>query len=335
MRRKATGGRVLGPYQQPNGWRVVVIDRGGARAARVCETEAQAFALAAELRGQLEKASITMSEALDAYHDHQVVDRGNKPRSATTTSQRLRAMLPVDLEAWELTPARAQELYDDLRASGVEVDTHRNTLGQARTFGKWLVKRGYAAANPFAEIEGVGRRRQGKPQLRQDEARALLGVALAEADGGDRAALAVALALLTGLRAGEVCELQARDIDDNGRLLWVVDSKTAAGRRRLELPELLAERMREVRGAGRVFPGNRYWLHYHTVRLCDLAEVPRVTPHGLRGTHATLATDAGAVSHLVAASLGHASSAVTERHYTEAGAVERSRSKRAALRLVP
>jgi integrase/recombinase XerC len=54
------------------------------------------------------------------------------------------------------------------------------------------------------------------------------------------------------------------------------------------------------------------WAREQVTRMCKLAGVPRVTPHGLRGTNATLATEAGAASHLVAAQLGHASTAITE-----------------------
>lgn len=59
------------------------------------------------------------------------------------------------------------------------------------------------------------------------------------------------------------------------------------------------------------------WVH----RLCKVAGVTDVGPHALRGTHASLATRAGATSQLVGGSLKHASSAVTHRHYTKAEAV--------------
>jgi integrase len=53
-----------------------------------------------------------------------------------------------------------------------------------------------------------------------------------------------------------------------------------------------------------------------------------VTPHGLRGTHATLATSAGASGELVAATLGHASSKVTEKHYIAPGTAEQAKQRR-------
>lgn len=49
--------------------------------------------------------------------------------------------------------------------------------------------------------------------------------------------------------------------------------------------------------------------------------VPQVCPHSLRGLNATLALEAGATSHHVAAALGHASFATTARHYADASTI--------------
>jgi integrase len=47
------------------------------------------------------------------------------------------------------------------------------------------------------------------------------------------------LALVIGMRANEIVSRVVRDLDDDGKLLWIPDSKTEAGRRRLQVPELL------------------------------------------------------------------------------------------------
>jgi integrase len=52
-------------------------------------------------------------------------------------------------------------------------------------------------------------------------------------------------------------------------------------------------------------------------KLVEEAGVPVVCSHSLRGLHATLATAAGATSHVVASALGHSSPAVTHAHYIE------------------
>ena len=62
---------------------------------------------------------------------------------------------------------------------------------------------------------------------------------------------------------------------------------------------------------------SRYWVLRYVQRLCRAAGVPTVPAHGLRGTQATLAVDAGSTSHLVVAALGHESFTTTARHYAK------------------
>ena len=56
-------------------------------------------------------------------------------------------------------------------------------------------------------------------------------------------------------------------------------------------------------------------------RICRLAKTPIVSPHGLRGTHATLAVQARVTGDAVARALGHESFAVTAGHYAKPEAV--------------
>lgn len=46
-------------------------------------------------------------------------------------------------------------------------------------------------------------------------------------------------AFLLGLRASEVTDRVVRDLDDEGRLLWIEFGKTRRSRRTLEVPALL------------------------------------------------------------------------------------------------
>jgi len=56
-------------------------------------------------------------------------------------------------------------------------------------------------------------------------------------------------------------------------------------------------------------------------RVCVAAKVPVVCPHGLRGTHASVATAAGMSPDVVAGALGHEDSRTTLRHYADGQAV--------------
>lgn len=56
--------------------------------------------------------------------------------------------------------------------------------------------------------------------------------------------------------------------------------------------------------------------------------MPIVCPHALRGGWATIAYGSGALSHAVAAALGHASPKITEAHYAKPEAVQDAKQAR-------
>jgi integrase len=66
----------------------------------------------------------------------------------------------------------------------------------------------------------------------------------------------------------------------------------------------------------------RDWPRKNVKRICGLAGVAKVTAHGMRGTHATLAVDAGATGRVVAGALGHGSETVTFGSYVAPGTKE-------------
>ena len=306
-------------------WRVIVRRPGGGTTSRTYATEAQAEKVADEFRRQLELGDLSVEEAIEEYRQW-LIEKGNKPSSIATTMHRLRPLESVGLVA-NLKRRSIEKLLTG------SVDTRKNTLGQWRTFFRWCKQKGYLRRDPSEGVEVVGRRRRGKEQLTVDEARNLAAYCghVASTDDG---AMATLLALVLGLRASEVVGIRARDLDDGGSVVVVRGTKTASAWRRVVLPELLAEPMRLRRGLVEV--GNpallnlsRHGVLYHVKRLCREAGVPEVTAHGLRGTHATLATEAGITGPMVAAALGHANEGVTQRHYIADGTTEQAQRQRA------
>jgi hypothetical protein len=63
--------------------------------------------------------------------------------------------------------------------------------------------------------------------------------------------------------------------------------------------------------------------------MCQLAEVPRVTPHGLRGTQSAIATAEGGSAQLVAAGLGHANPTITAAAYIDKEVASDAQARRA------
>jgi integrase len=167
-----------------------------------------------------------------------------------------------------------------------------------------------------------------------DEARRWIATAIALADAGDVGAVAAMLALLLRMRAGEIVSRVVRDLDDDGRLLWIPDSKTEAGKRTLRIPDLLRPYLQllaaDQRPDALLFGKHwRDWIRKSVGRVCELANVPVVCAHSMRGLHSTLAMDAGITGQVVAASLGHESVSTTVQSYAKPEAVASARQRRA------
>ena len=336
MGRKRLGERFLGPYRSGDEWRVAHYGADGSRqdACFPTEREARLFKEAGE-RELVSVSSIT--EAIKEYGQH-LADKGNKPVSVEAITRRVTLFLePFDSLA-SLSPKRCEARYKSLRDARkpkkdtplYAVATHRQFLGDTKAFLAWAVKMGWLRANPLAEVRGVGRKKKGKPQLRVDEARAWEALAFAWAGAGREGGLAALLAFYLGLRASEVVKLQVRDLDDDGRLLWITDTKTEAGRRKLVVPErlrpLLKAKAEGKKPVDRLFTcRTRQWLWKQVRKLCDTAGVPKIPTHGLRGTAASIATEAGEIGTLIAASLGHVSYATTLDAYARPDAVAAAR----------
>lgn len=146
--------------------------------------------------------------------------------------------------------------------------------------------------------------------------------------------MAAMMCLLMGMRCSEVVSRIVRDLDDEGRLLWIPDSKTMAGRRKLQVPGYLQPylvglaRGREPTAA--LFGEHwRDWPRRWVQRICKAAGVPKVTAHAMRGLHGTLAVDSGITSHAVAAALGHDSFRTTAESYAQRDAVAGAQQMRA------
>lgn len=135
------------------------------------------------------------------------------------------------------------------------------------------------------------------------------------------------------------------DLDEDnaeGDLLWIPCSKTPAGRRTLEVPEVLRPYLlacckdkapdryifeAELRDGVSV-PHWRDWILGNVHRVCDKASVPRVTAHALRGLLATITAERGLAGHLIAATLGHEDERTTMTAYAAPGAAKAGVNRR-------
>jgi len=145
--------------------------------------------------------------------------------------------------------------------------------------------------------------------------------------------------LLMGLRQSEVRKRRVRDLDLDGTVLRIEQGKTKKSNRVVAVPEVLRELLLELAEDRHplevLFAGadggehTKAWLYFAVRRVCDAAQVPRVCPHGLRGTHSTIGTHAGVAVQVVADALGHEDLRTTLRHYVAGGAAEAAQAERA------
>ena len=290
---------------------------------------------------------VTVGEAIKEYRGHQGL-KGNKPDSIDNTTTKLRRFFAPVLRSpiVRMTRTRVAGLYEDLRTvpssrtgKPLAADSHRNILAESKTFLAWCVERRWLGGNPLTSAKGVGRRRHGKPQLRIDEGRKLRDVCHRLAMAGEDGPIAVLMGMLMGMRAGEIVSRTVRDLDDGGRLLWIPDSKTDAGRRAIEVPDELRPYLQRrtmnkphdalIFSAKRGGKHWRDWVAEETRRLCKLAGVPIVCAHSLRGFMATVAVQAGGASHLVVATLGHVDISTTLQSYALPGSAQVATQRRA------
>lgn len=331
---KKSAPRILGPYFEKDGHRLIVIDNGCRKSLKFSTVE-QAQKIRQELLGEIKKrAGCTIGEALSEYEQALISEHGRLAYTARDECSRLATMLPSDESLQALTIERATELYratsQRLSRNGrpLSADSLYFLLKTAKRFAAWCIDRGHLSINPFAKLRRVGRATTGKTQLTADEARRFLDTALRLADTGDPRAVAVALQLSLGLRSSEVLGRRVRDVDEGGAVLLIDHGKTKNARRRPEIPGFLRPALRRL-AAERpadafLFGADRHgkqratgFLIRQVHRICALAGVTKVCAHSLRGLHATLALRQGASPQAVAAALGHGSFAVTARHYAE------------------
>lgn len=348
--------RFHGPYKHGARWRVILVRADGSRRRRTFATRGAAETYLEAARGEAQGGR-TVSAAVEAFIAYKTA-LGLASSSIDSLEDRLRLMLgPVWVRPLRALASRGDELYASAQAypkghrregKTRAADTHQNALSIAKEFGAWCShkKRRWLRANPFADVEPVGRRVVGadKPRLTVDESRRLQSYCHERA-AIDTGAIITLGYLLLGERASELVGCDVRHVDDGGRILWVPGTKSDAARRRLLVPPelgpylvaLAADRPGDaplfVSDASRRWPAGRRWTrhmaNYHVRRIVKAAGLPEHAPQALRRTQATLAEEAGETALAVAHHLGHAiaaAPAVTHRSY-----VGREAAKQAAI----
>jgi integrase len=305
----------------------------------------------AEKRAQ-DRDSMTVCQLCRAYlqaaDNGLILGKGKRPKKASTLyidrGRIERHILPLlgNRRVRDLTTPDIVRFMHDVAAGKTAVDLKTGFRGRAiveggagtasRTVGllggilSFAVSEGIIPTNP---VRGVKRRADDRREIRltADQYRALGSVlAAVESEGENPSAVrAIRLLALTGCRRGEIEQLQWDEVDLPGRCLRLADSKEGKSIRPLgrDAARLLAKLPKDSRY---ILPGNapdkpfvglpKAWL-----RIVGKANLPGLTPHGLRHAFASVAADLGFSEPTIAAMLGHGTHSITSRylHHLDSG----------------
>jgi len=341
--RVATGKRATGKYGQTSRtFRGTKAAAGRALRQFVAEVEAS--------QGTERLREGNVAHVLERWMRH-LETLGRSPTTLRTHRSYLRLhILPAlgGLPLRNLRPADLNDLYGQLRASGLSSSTVHQTHAIVHAGLEFAVREGWLAANPAARAEAPAARRRelAPPSLEQ------LAELICDADGHDpEFGVFLRLAAATGMRRGELCGLRWGDVDLDAGVLTIAraaietgeikETKTRRVRRNSLDPSTLSslrahrarlkaraeEAMVAYAGeaaflfspepSGRVnrCPG---WASSAFARARGRCGLPHVRLHDLRHAHATLLLAAGVPLKTVGGRLGHAQTSTTLNIYAHA-----------------
>lgn len=224
-------------------------------------------------------------------------------------------IMPVD----DLRYADYQRVIDDMRRHGLSYSSVKKVRSLISLLLKYANKIELSTIN-YAPLLSIGRNKPVRPHhtfSRQKINRLWKSV---DCSGVDT----VLILLYTGMRCGEMLQLQKSDVHLRQRYIRITQSKTAAGIRIIPIHHRIAPliefRMKSPGDAlicdttGRPYNYGRYCAVWRTIMRRIGADGH--TTHDCRHTCATLLDNAGANETAKRRILGHAGGDITERIYT-------------------
>lgn len=292
--------------------------------------------------GTLVVASMTTAAWLDYWLDNIAV-RSLRPQTLRGYRSKVDAYIkpalgPIRLV--DLQPEHIRRMHDRMRADGLAEASVRQAHAILKRALKIATQEGKVATNAADRMESPGTESAKREQLTTTQARAVLTAA-----GDDPRWW---LAVLYGMRQGEVLGLRWSDIDLDRGVLRVEQSlqtdtdgrlifgppKSKSSRRPIPLLPQVEARLRALwigqgspagdelvfHNAGRPIQPKKDWQAWRDLldlaTVPPLAPIPRVALHAARNSAASLLESAGVADRLAAQILGHAQVQMTHGYQT-------------------
>lgn len=226
--------------------------------------------------------------------------------------------MPVE----DLRYADYQRVIDDMRRHGLSYSSVKKVRSLISLLLKYADKIELSTTN-YAPLLSIGRNRPVRPHHTFSWQKINRLWKSMDYPGVD----SVLILLYTGMRCGEMLQLQKTDVHLRQRYIRITRSKTAAGIRIIpihhRIAQLIETRMASPGEAlicdktGRPYNYSRYCTLWRSVM--HLIRADGHTTHDCRHTVATLLDNAGANETAKRRILGHAGGDITERVYTHKG----------------
>jgi integrase len=300
------------------------------------------------------RQSITVGELCDQYLQDteagRLLTRARRPKAASTlATDRGRAnahvkpllgglpvasVTPQDIDKFmqAVAEGRTRKRVKSGRKRGIRditggAGTASRTVGLLGAIFSYAVRRRMREDNP---VRNVVRPADGRRERRLSESEyALFGECLRRAEATDIWPPACAMArflALTGWRSGEALALRWQDLDLERRTATLPTSKTGKSMRALSVAA--CDRLRSLpRTSPLVFPASRGKSNMNGFRkmwnrIGKLADLPTdITPHVLRHSFASLASDLGYSESTIGTLIGHKGQSITSRYVHSADSV--------------
>lgn len=219
----------------------------------------------------------------------------------------------------DLRYADYQRVIDDMRRHGLSYSSVKKVRSLISLLLKYADKIELSTTN-YAPLLSIGRNRPVRPHHTFSRQKINRLWSLVDGPGVDT----VLILLYTGMRCGEMLQLQKTDVHLRQRYIRITQSKTAAGIRIIPIHHrimTLIESRMDCPGdalicddVGRPYNYSRYCSVWR--RIMHDIRADGHTTHDCRHTVATLLDNAGANETAKRRILGHAGGDITERVYT-------------------
>ena len=271
----------------------------------------------------------TLGELLRAYEDGiQGTVRPQTAKRNLGTLNKTVGMLGEDVQVNKLT---ARYVVDKFSKWDAEAVSKNERLARFKTFIRWGYKMEYVSnidwLNKLPKYKDDRKSRRDLKYLEKDEAEAIID-AMSVPYHRD----ITRFGLLTGMRIGEILGLKSSNVDLDGRVIHVVETKscqtgedgptkTDGSTRDVYIQNELMELLREIKqGKVYFFENNGRYIEYaaYNKYLEEVSEKTigkRVSSHYLRHTHTSLLAAQGIDLQTISRRLGHSSSNMTKTIY--------------------